>query len=105
MPPEIYQYCVRPNENSRELHELVEVMSRGECELSNISMTRSTSRADISCTDTGLGLDIRGTFDANFGADFYDVDTAAALGPLNLNIKSKVRRGGECPVNWKNPDD
>jgi hypothetical protein len=50
-------------------------------------------------------LDIRGTFDANFGADFYDVDTAAALGPLNLNIKSKVRRGGECPVNWKNPDD
>jgi len=101
-----YEYCLREGENSKTLDELVESLSSGgECKLSNVSMTRSTGRADIACTDTGLGMDIRGTIEAEFGSDFYDVNAFAAFGPLQLVVKSKVRRRGECPVNWKNPDD
>ena len=106
MAADEFQYCIRDGENSRTLDELVESLSNGgQCKLSNISMTNSTGRADISCTDTGLGLDVQGVLDAKFGPDFYDVDAIAALGPIQITFKSKIQRRGECPADWKNLDE
>ena len=106
MGAEDLKYCVREGENTKSLDELVERLSGGgQCKLTNVSMTNSTGSADIICTETDLGFDINGKLDAKFGSDFYDVDTTTALGPLKVILKSKVRRAGDCPVSWKNPDE
>ena len=106
MGVEELKYCVREGENSKSLDELVERLSDGgQCQLSNVSMTNSAGSADIMCTGTSLGFEINGRLDAKFGSDFYDIDTTTALGPLKIILKSKVRRSGDCPENWKNPDD
>ena len=106
MAADEFQYCVREGENSRSLDELVESLSNGgQCKLSNIYMTNSTGRADVTCTNTGLGLDIQGVLDARFGPDFYNVDAVAAVGPIQITLKSKILRRGDCPADWKNPDE
>ena len=100
------QYCVREGENSRSIDELIEGLSgAGDCELNNVSLTNSTGRADINCTDTDLGLDIQGTVEAEFGSNFFDVGVVASLGPIPIGINANARRRGECPVDWKNPDE
>ena len=106
MGAEDLKYCVREGENTKSLDELVERLSDGgQCKLTNVSMTNSAGSADIICTETDLGFDINGKLDARFGSDFYDVDTTTALGPLKVILKSKVRRAGDCPESWKNPDE
>ncbi len=104
MPADKYEYCVREGQNSKTLDELVESLAGdGECTVSNVNMTSSTGRADILCTGTDLG-DVSGTMEAEYGADFYTVDTRADLGPLPVHVKTKVRRRGDCPADWNNPD-
>jgi hypothetical protein len=104
MPADKYEYCVREGQNSKTLDELVESLAGdGECTVSNVNMTSSTGRADIVCTGTDLG-DVSGTMEAEYGADFYTVDTRADLGPLSVHVKTKVRRRGDCPADWNNPD-
>ena len=93
------EYCIKDGENSKTLDELVASLAGdGNCTVSNVSMTDSTGRANLVCTGTDLGVDIAGTLDAKFGSDFYDVDTRAKLGPLDVLVKTKVRRRGDCPA-------
>lgn len=101
------EYCLREGENSRTLDELVASLSEsGECSISNVSMTSSTGSADVVCTDTGLGMDISGRLEAEFGSDFYNVDTRAALGQfIPIHVKTKIRRRGACPEGSENLDD
>lgn len=106
MPADEYEYCVEDGKNSKTIDELVASLAGdGECTVSNLNMTASTGSADVACTDTELGMDISGTLSAEYGSDFYDVDTRAALGPIQVLVKTKVRRRGECPADWNNPDD
>lgn len=105
LPADEYEYCVQEGKNTKTLDELVASLAGdGECTVSNVNMTSSTGRADISCTDTDLGMDVDGTLNATYGADFYDVDTTANLGPIQVLVKTTVRRRGECPADWDNPD-
>lgn len=107
MPADEYEYCVVEGENSKTIEELVAGLAgEGQCTVSNVSMTASTGRADITCTETGLGMDISGTLEAVYGADFYNVDSRADIGPMGqVHVKTKVRRRGVCPVGWDNPDN
>lgn len=105
LPADAYEYCVREGRNSRTLDELVDSLAGdGECTVSNLNMTASTGRADLTCTDTDLG-NVSGTLEAEYGPDFYDVDARAKLGPLPVHVKTEVRRRGDCPANWTNPDN
>ena len=107
LPGQSYEYCLREGENSKTLDELVATLSDGaECSVTNVSMTSTTGRADVSCSDTGLGMDISGRIEAKFGPDFYDVDTQAKLGQfIPIQVKTKVRRRGACPVKSDTPND
>ncbi len=107
MPANAQTYCVLNGENTITLEELVANLSEGgHCSLSNVTMTSSTGRADLTCTDTGLGLDVTGTLDAKFGPDFYDVETQATLGQIiQLQANTSVRRQGDCPEKADAPDD
>lgn len=106
LPADTYEYCVREGRNSRTLDELVASLAGdGECTVSNVNMTGSTGRADLTCTDTDLGMDISGTLEAEYGSDFYDVISRAKMGPLPVRVDTKVRRRGDCPANWNNPDN
>lgn len=107
LPGQSYEYCLREGENSKTLDELVATLSDGaECSVTNVSMTSTTGRADVSCSDTGLGMDISGRIDAKFGPDFYDVDTQAKLGQfIPMQVKTKVRRRGACPIKSDTPND
>ena len=106
-PADTYEYCVEDGENSKTLDELVAGLSDGgQCTVSNVNMTSTTGRADIVCTETGLGMDVSGTLEATYGPDFYDVYTTAKLGPIGgIKVKTKVRRRGDCPEGWDNPDN
>ncbi len=106
LPADESEYCIAEGDNSKTLDELVASLAGdGECTVSNVNMTGSTGRADLSCTDTDLGMDISGTLTADYGPDFYNVDTRASLGPMQVLVRTEVRRRGECPANWGNPDD
>ncbi|MEP4052871.1 MAG: DUF3617 family protein [Litorimonas sp.] len=106
LPADEYEYCVEEGQNSKTLDELVASLAGdGECTVSNVNMTSSTGRADVACTDTELGMDISGTLEAEYTSSSYDVDTRADIGPIQLLVKTKVRRRGECPVDWDNPDN
>ena len=106
LPADEYEYCVEDGQNSKTLDELVASLAGdGECTVSNVNMTSSTGRADVACTDTELGMDISGTLEAEYTSSSYDVDTRADIGPIQLLVKTKVRRRGECPVDWDNPDN
>jgi len=50
-------------------------------------------------------MDISGTLEAEYTSSSYDVDTRADIGPIQLLVKTKVRRRGECPIDWNNPDN
>lgn len=106
-PADTYEYCVVEGENSKTLDELIEGLSDGgQCSVSNVNMTASTGRADVTCTNTGLGMDVSGTLDAKYGPDFYDIDTKAKLGPIGgIRVTTKVKRRGMCPEGWDNPDN
>lgn len=106
LPADEYEYCVEDGDNSRTLEELLDSLAGdGECRVSNVNMTDSKGRADVTCTGTDLGVDISGTLEAQYGSDFYDIDTRAGLGPIQIHVKTKVRRRGKCPANWDNPDN
>ena len=106
-PADSYEYCLVEGQNSKTLDELVAGLADGgQCTVSNVNMTASTGRADVTCTNTGLGMDVSGTLDATYTSSSYDVDTTAKIGPIgNIQVKTKVRRRGECPEGWNNPDD
>jgi len=106
MPADEYEYCVKEGKNSKTLDELVASLAGdGECTVSNVNMTASTGRADVTCTGTDFGLNISGTMEAEYGSNFYTVDTRADLGPLEVLVKTNVRRRSDCPADWGNPDD
>lgn len=102
-----HEHCIVDGENSKTLDELVASLTGdGQCTASNVSMTASTARADIICTDTGLGKDLTGTLEAEYGTDFYSIDSHAALGPMGqVRVNTKARRSGACPKDWNKSDD
>jgi len=100
LPADESEYCVIDGENSKTLGELIDSLAQGgDCSISNVNMTESTGRADMACTNTEMGMDITGTLEAEYGSDWYDVDTTAQIGPMQVSIRTEVRRRGECPAN------
>lgn len=100
------EYCVREGQNSKSLDELVSSLSGGgECTLENVSMGQTRGQADLTCTKTQLGMDMSGTLQAEFGPDFYKVNTNAVLGRfLPVQAKTDIRRKSACPESKLSPD-
>jgi len=95
-----------PKGKSKTLDEIIaSLVEGGQCRASGVVMTQSTGRANVSCIDQDFGLRINGQLEADYGTDFYNVNTVASINGMPVTLKSKVKRRGECPVGWDNSDD
>ena len=99
MPAEAAQECIREGENSKTLDEIAASIGDGQCALSNVAMTQSTGRADFLCTPEGLGFEVNGTVEAEFGVDFLNLTGNGTLGPMGpASVKIEMTRIGDCPI-------
>jgi len=100
-----YEYCITEGRNSKTIDEIVaDIVEGGQCTARNVVVTQSTGRADVSCIDPDFGLQINGRMEADYGSDFYNVNTTASINGMPVTVKTTVKRRGACPAGWNNPD-
>lgn len=103
---EDYEYCIREGRNSKSFDEIVaEIMDGGQCTASSLMITQSTGSARVSCTDPDFGITYTGDMEAEYGADYYNVDATARVNGMPITVKTRVKRRSACPAGWNNPDN
>jgi len=101
-----YEYCLVEGRNSKTMDEIVaDIIEGGQCTASGVVMTMSTGRANVSCIDPDYGIRSQGQMEANYGPDFYNVDTEGRINGMPINVKTRVKRRSACPAGWNNPDN
>lgn len=101
-----YEYCIEDGRNSKTIDEIAaELIEDGQCTLSNVVVTQSMGRADLSCIEPNFGMPLNGQMEADYGVDYYIINASSNINGVPITVKTSVNRRSECPIGWDNPDD